>query len=1080
MKKFITNCIAKLILLSFLCLQLPVISTVAMESNLKNTSVNFNWNANLTHVAYNYNSVVYGKGLYVAVGDNGIISVSKDLKKWSNIVIDNLSDFHDLQGSFETVLFNGETFVVAGGRDIATSKDGYHWSKLKSDNFNRAFGSDTLIFGGITKGKAFVLVGLGILAYSYNGIDWKNNSNYYCLNQCSVNYSGSEFCNIINDGEKLITVSRDYNDDGYGIKEFSIHTSKDGVEWDKGKLAISENGSAGTLFYDSGKYYISHLSYNENKTYTYVSSDLKQWEKSETTFDTQLFSIGNKKYKLGDGIYSYQSDKGFTAEYKITGSDSLCAICESNGKAVAVGNNGLIVYSDNVQNGIWKSHAFQPFKCIYSAATNKNCIVAVGQDGQIIRSRDGKNWSKSNTNITNKLNSIIYDGESFIAVGDTGTILTSRGGDTWTALTSITQNNLLTIRKLNNNYIAVGENSTILSSKDGKVWTLAYGEEKDKNILNVEPIRGVTFKDNTYYAIGYYNSTVYTSSDAINWKENSRLSNTGYSDLIFYKGRFVLTGSKEAISSDMKTETIINKGLISYYSTLSKISIMGNYLLKGVDNGNILYSSDGLIWSSAGNSGTQDEVKCFVEFKGKIYGFTENGAIISGALNGKIADASDVTAIRYNNKPSCVKNMNLLKQPIFRNNTVLLSLDTIGNLIDCQYSYDKSKKTAQASIAKRNIKFTINSTSALVNGKKITMPNKTELKGNSVYVPAEMTFKALGYTFNYDSFKRKISTTTDDTTINKSLTYKPVNIKNSDENTIFKSISYNKKTFVAVADSGDNSVVFTSRDGVNWDRTTTIKDGRLTKVLWNGKRFIAAGGTSNLIDTSKAMVYTSEDGLKWKKLENVPDGKYICDGVVGASGQTDDENYCGNLLKKTILVSNQGVILSSDDGLVWKKSFTAKTDNEFFTCWYKGTYYATARDSGAVYSSTNGLKWTASKTKMPINRLFSSGGKLWAVNYKNNLGKIYRTSNGKDWEYVCRVHNSQINRIVCINKSYIAMGYKQSSYSGSSGFAMVSKNGDMWEYAVIPSNIGYDVNSFHYGKLTIVAAGVGMFILEAK
>lgn len=1078
MKKYITKCITTIILLSFLCLQIPVTFNAYAESNGKNTEVKFNWKADKTHVTYNYNSVVYGKGLYVAVGDNGIISVSKDLKKWNNIIIDNLSNFHDLQGGFETVLFNGETFVATGVRDIATSKDGYHWSKLSSNTINEGFGYDTLIFGGITKGKVFVLVGLGVLAYSYNGTDWKNISNYYCLNNSSVNYTGSEFWRVINDGEKLITVSKDYNDDGYGIKECSIHTSKDGVVWNKAKLEIPENGSVGTIFYDSGKYFISYYSYNEDKSYIYESSDLKQWIKSETPIDRELFSIGKKKYKLGDGIYSYQSGKGFTSEYKTTGSDSITAICEGSGKAVAVGDNGLIVYSDNIEKGIWKSPALQPFKCIYSAAANSNCVVAVGQDGQIIKSKDGQNWSKSKTNITSTLHSVIYDGKSFIAVGDNGTIATSKDGETWTVLTSVTKNNLYTIKKLNNIYVAVGDRSTILSSKDGKVWILAYGEEKDENILNVEPIRGVAFKDNTYYAIGYHNSTVYTSSDAINWKESSKLSNSGYSDLISFKGRFVLTGTNEAISSNMKTDTIIYKEIVSYYySSLGKIGVMKNYLLKGLGNGNIIYSPDGLSWSSAGNSGTQDEANCFVEFKGKIYGFTENGAIISGSLKGSIPDASDVTAIRYNNKPSCEKNMTLLKQPIFRNNTILLSIDTIGNLIDCQYSYDKSKKTAQLSIAKRNIKFTINSKSATVNGKKITMENKAELNGNTVYVPAEITFKALGYTFSYDSFKRKISTTTDDTKTNKSLTYKPVNIKDSVENTAFKSISYNKKTFVAVADNGDNSIVFTSKDGVNWDRTTTINDVHFSKVLWNGKRFIAAGGTSS---TYKTLVYTSEDGVKWKKVENMPDVKYVCDGVIGASGQTADESYSGNSLKKTILVSSQGVILSSDDGVVWKKSFTTEKDNYFYTCWHKGTFYVTGRDKGKVYSSTNGQKWTIYNTKMPISRLFSSGGKLWAINNKNNLGNVYRTSNGKDWEYIFRVHNADINKIVCINKSYIAMGHKMSAYSGNMGLVMVSKNSDMWENADIPPiEVGQE-DIFHFGNLTFVTKGSSIYILKVK
>ncbi len=1089
MKKYCILLISILILLNCI-LSVPAFAAVQVSTDTgginKSSSVNFNWVGDYSHLSYDYKSIAFGKGVFVAVGQNGVISVSKDLKSWTDSLVQNNVPDDFKQKEFKTVLFNGDVFVAAGGNDIYYSKDGYRWSNVKIQTSGNEPGEFVISVGqsinsGITDGKSFVLSGGGVLAYSDDGINWIN---YPGIHYEDILQDGVEwkFSNVIYNGFRFIAIcSQAGGDSKY---KYSVYTSEDGHSWNTAEFNVPDSHPIDLLSLCGNKYYISSYESKSGKYITYESDDLSVWKSSSIVLESIFYHFDDTTYKLGNGIYHYKNVKEFTTAYKSASSEKLYGICKGNGKIVAVGTNGLILFSNvSDKKNAWTAARSQCFKDIYSAAAGKDFIIAVGKDGQIIKSKDGHNWSLIHTSITKTLHSVLYDGKNFVAVGDNGTIATSTNGDSWTLLPQKTKIDLISVKKLNGKYIATGKGAVILASNDIKNWNLVYDAQEDPVTWD-EKFSGVTWKDGVYYAVSYSSSKVYTSKDALSWKQASQLEGHAYTDLGYYKGRFVLTGSCMGISQDMTTSIVTKQDSYPWdFEGYAKISSFKDFLLTGTPDGNILFSPDGILWNNAGNIGTYNCVYSFVEFKGSYYGFANNGLIINGVKKSPTASASDITVSPLKIDPNLnMPGFTALKsQPMMKNNVMMLTCDTIGKIIGSTCSYDEKKKTAQISLGKKNLQFTLGSSYASVNGIRTEIPMTIEVSGSSVYVPAKFTLNALGYSFSYDSFMRRIFYTTDDTVKDTSLSFQPVNFENSDGNQYFNSISYNKKIFVAVAAGG---VICTSEDGVNWSKTASV-DGEFSKVLWNGSRFILVGGTINNLYEASSLIYVSEDGLKWRKIEGIPSGKFLCQGTVGSSSDISEGTYTGDTLKQTVLVTADGMILTSEDGLIWKKTHEAGLSNYYYVSWYKGKYYASCRDTGNVFISDDGLHWGAFKSELPISKFFISGGSFWGIyQYKQNntySSKIYNSTNGETWNLVNDLPTKYVDGIIYTGSNYILLGSRSFWIPPENClYAMVSKSGDLWDYSNMPESFDYCGDILLYKDSVIVATNKGLFTLTVK
>src|SRR6056297_1240049 len=81
---------------------------------------------------------------------------------------------------------------------------------------------------------------------------------------------------------------------------------------------------------------------------------------------------------------------------------------------------------------------------VSSVLATDQIFTAVGDNGQIAWSDDGKTWTDSGTVVSNYLDSVTYSSELdlFVAVGESGQTAWSDDGKTWTDSGTIGSNNL--------------------------------------------------------------------------------------------------------------------------------------------------------------------------------------------------------------------------------------------------------------------------------------------------------------------------------------------------------------------------------------------------------------------------------------------------------------------------------------------------------------------------------------------------------------------------------------------------------------------------------------------------------------
>lgn len=124
------------------------------------------WERDIEFSNDNLRSVVFGNGIYVVVGENGTVLVSKDKIKWNAVLSDTASILSD-------VIWTGNMFIAVGKEGtILTSKDGTHWGRQKS-------GSTGALRSIAYSGKRFVIVGdSGEYLVSVDGFHWESREHF--------------------------------------------------------------------------------------------------------------------------------------------------------------------------------------------------------------------------------------------------------------------------------------------------------------------------------------------------------------------------------------------------------------------------------------------------------------------------------------------------------------------------------------------------------------------------------------------------------------------------------------------------------------------------------------------------------------------------------------------------------------------------------------------------------------------------------------------------------------------------------------------------------------------------------------
>jgi photosystem II stability/assembly factor-like uncharacterized protein len=223
---------------------------------------------------------------------------------------------------------------------------------------------------------------------------------------------------------------------------------------------------------------------------------------------------------------------------------------------IAVGANGTLLRS--LDGKAWRP-INSPTNDAMNAVTYNALLarfVAVGANGVIWMSPDGITWSVSSSGTPVELNSVTTDNlGQFVAVGASGTILFSSDGSNWVRSDSGTLNTLYSVMDATNilglGYIAVGASGTMLYSTDGINWqTIASGVTAStlRSVTGGIVIAGTTLTP-LLLAVGD-NGTILASLDGQNWVSQQSPS-TAQLNAVAYGRQFIIGGNDGSIYTSL-------------------------------------------------------------------------------------------------------------------------------------------------------------------------------------------------------------------------------------------------------------------------------------------------------------------------------------------------------------------------------------------------------------------------------------------------------------------------------------------------------------------------------------------------
>ncbi len=360
--------------------------------------------------------IAYGNGIFVGVASDGEIYTSTDGANWTQ----RAATEQTLNG----VSFGGGLFVAVGtSGSIFSSQDGLTWVAVPSIVRRE-------IYAVTYDGHAFVMVGA-------NGIILSSVPKALTvpvpilLSETSYNTSVSDtnddLTAITYGAGQFVVVGNDYN------TSFSSATAQ---LWTQGGSGLGDDYYTGTAFGDG-----LYVAIDSNGG-VYTSTDGSTWT-HETGTQTTLNGL-----TFGNGIFVAVGNSGavFTssnakqwAAQKTVGTHDLEAVIYDGANFVAVDDGGFIWTS---ANGItWASGGTEANginQALYAITYNGSLYVAVGDGGQIVTSKTAKPssiWTQpTNYVITDHfLDGIAWGAGQFVAVGQEGWIVTSPDGINWTA-----------------------------------------------------------------------------------------------------------------------------------------------------------------------------------------------------------------------------------------------------------------------------------------------------------------------------------------------------------------------------------------------------------------------------------------------------------------------------------------------------------------------------------------------------------------------------------------------------------------------------------------------------------------------
>lgn len=299
-------------------------------------------------------------------------------------------------------------------------------------------------------------------------------------------------------------------------------------------------------------------------------------------------------------LYKTQDNYGEQTWYKAIG-DNGCIATSLNGSTVAPDN---VDFTTGLGHHNWVAFAVGDWYAS-SSQTRLNRFLALSSDGYVSKCDDSTNWTTpvQNSELGNRnWCSVFWDGTQFVAFSKTCYISTSSDGTTWT--TAVQNSDLLSTGNQwqcfgynGTNYIALSGTKSAISS-DSINWTIT-------NQVPQETWADITYGNNEYVALTN-SGQISTSSDGVTWTTPIIVS--GYNNcgsIVYNNGLYTILTKMGKIytSSDLTNWTYSYNKDIYTYIRHNKMIWDGTRFMIIRENGMILFSSDGITWSTNVHNG---------------------------------------------------------------------------------------------------------------------------------------------------------------------------------------------------------------------------------------------------------------------------------------------------------------------------------------------------------------------------------------------------------------------------------------------------------------------------------------------
>lgn len=1049
--------------------------------------------------------------LYVAVGTDGAITTSPNGVAWTAQRYGTAFDFSDViqhapippdAATANDAGIRGTPIVIVGENGlILTSQNGINWTTAyTNDNINLnsvasfLYQEPTTVDISSSTPRVFINVFVAVgdegkVVTSRDGINWTERNSRYPFS----------FNNIIYD-----TTLGFFAAVG---NQFTIFSSPNGEVWnlmdaaeDEGLHAVAFGNDAYVAVGDTGL--ILHST--DGDVWTEVPlANLPLAAQSESFFGVTYGGPANQFIAVGSGNTIILSADGlnWSAASSIPAMPvgNFLGITFSSGRyVIAAGSFGLLSSADGDN---WVRHTAGANTHITSVTYSETIgnFAAVGTFGTILLSSDGVNWfdvfSGTNVNLTGVTYSA-FDG-IYVAVGENGLILTSEYGDSWTVQESGTQFDLNAVTYVadedpadGGTYVAVGNNFQVVSSRDGVQWIaqvtgilsalngvghgngliVAVGDYRSiittrnaipsgldtwalhsPQIEDVPGINGLLFANNVHVAVGDA-GLVLTSTDGLNWTQQTTGTVEDLKSIAYGNGRFVIVGGRAVLTStngvNWTQQTAITQQ--TWHVPLNSVTFGAGRFVAVGDGTMITSSSDGVNWilSNAFYGGAGVKGK---ETLPNLYGVTYGGGIYVA-----VGEASSVDLDCFGIKP-------------FNFTMVAYSYDSMGwyRMYVPYTALDNSQCPIYVNSTLRAVTYGNNTFMAVGDGGVLTLNPLPTVR--SVAVGDLVSYESdLSIRLRFDTHLNAVAygagqgvprftIVGDGGTVMTTLTGDIFEVRYPGVFDNLNAIIYGKNGFLA---GGDNGRILDSATGESWRNIRSAGAiGQFNDISYGNQTLVLVGDSG--------AIYTSGDGQDWIARDS------------GISADINGVAFKPGSNSLFLGVADDGLaVYSSNSGATWQSSASIVTtrlnDVAFFPA---ANTFIVAGDNGVTLTTTNGVSWQIPSTSVThrLNSIAVSSDTAVVVGANGTI--LTSPSTAISWTQ--RAIGLTNNEIFSVTYGQTDSGTNLFVAVGTMGLILTSTDGINWTAASPGSLTNAILSHVHYGNGQFVASGSGGTVLTS-